>query len=204
MAHRLWPRAVVLVVSGCCGAALAVLELLRDDITPLTSDPTTTADLEPWTGLFSTLAVLGWALSAGVCVLAAAVLNGRRGGGGGSFFLATAGLLTYLALDDAYLLHEYIAPEVLGVPQPVVLALIAGAALLWATRFRHELAGSDLILLAVAAAALSGSVVTDTLGGYRLIVVEEWLKLSGIAAVAAWCLTTAAAALDDPCKTLRA
>jgi hypothetical protein len=195
MAHRQASRAVVGAGIGLCGAVLAVLKLTRDEVLSLTADPTTTADLPPWTGVFSTLGVIGWAASVGVCALAAVVLHARRSSST-SFFVATAALLSYLALDDAYLLHEYVGPEVLHVPQSVVVAALGAAVAVWAWRFRRRLAESDLLVLGIAGLALAGSVVVDATGRYGLIIVEDWLKLSGIAALFAWSLTAAESALE--------
>jgi hypothetical protein len=187
--------AVVLFAMVALAVALVAAALAGYDIEKLTGDVVSTASVHPWTGFLSTLGLLAWAVCFGICALAAAVL--RAGGDPRApFFIVTAALLAYLAADDAYLIHEYLADDVLGVPQPVVYAVLTGAIAYLGRRFWWVVAETDVRLLAIALGVLSGSVAID-LGEQhvRLSGLEEWLKLSGIAALCVWCFTAAAAAL---------
>lgn len=158
-------------------------------------DPTVTARLPPWTGFMSTLGLFGWALSAGASGAAALALA-WRGSGRARFFAATAALLVVLFVDDAFLFHDDIAPDRIGIPENVILALIAVVLASWAWRFRRQLAASHVGVLAVAAAAFAASTALDVTQSYELEPLEEWLKLSGIIAVGGWALAAAAEALD--------
>lgn len=190
--------AAVLVATVAIAIVLIAAELAGEDVEKLTGDVVSTASVHPWTGFLSTLGLLAWAACFGVCALAAAVLR-MRGDQRAPFFAVTALLLAYLALDDAYLIHEYLADDVIGVPQPVVYTALAAVIVYTGRRFRRVVAATDVRLLAIALGALSASVAIDVVEQQlHLAGVEEWLKLSGLAALSAWCFTAAARALDDP------
>ena len=176
------------------GGVLLAVKLSGLDALRLTRDTTTTAGLTPWTGFFSTLGLLATAASIGVCALTGATLR-RRGDGRSSFFLATAALLGYVLIDDAYLVHDYLAPEVLGLSQKLVYAGIAGAAALWAVRFWADIVEPGMGLFALAAAASGGSLLIDVAGGQPPLV-EDWLKFAGIGALTMWCFGRALVTLD--------
>jgi hypothetical protein len=181
----------VLAAIGAAGALLVLLGAVTPgNMSRFIDDPTATAGEPPWTGFVSTLGVLGWALSAGVCLVTALAL-GARGDRLMGMFATGAALFALLGVDDAFLLHDDIAAGRLGVPENVALALLAVAVAAWAWRWRGELARTDVRLLAVVALAFGASIALDVSRAYDLEAVEEWLKLSGILALVAWCLSAA-------------
>jgi hypothetical protein len=197
-------RLAVLAVAGVAivyGLLLLGLELAGEDVERFVRDPTTTTDVAPWVGMFSLLGVIVWTVCVTVCALAGVVLL-RRGDRRHRFFFATAALLAYLLLDDAYLLHDYMAPYV-GVPERLVTVLVAVAALAWTWIFRDEIARLGLPLFGVAAVAFAVSFMLD-FAGAGVVALEDWFKLLGLAALAAWCTTAALAAVEGGPDTLGA
>jgi hypothetical protein len=194
MGPRAYPLVVAAAVIAAAAVLLVVLKLSGVNLAAFTGDPTATAGLAPWNGAFSTFGLLLIAASVGAFVLAGSALA-ARGSDRATFFFATAALLGYLLADDAFLLHEYVGPRVLGVSQKLVYALTGLAGLAWVARFRAEIASSEVRLLAVALAGASASVAIDLWGSTPIL--EDWLKFVAIAAISAWSFTTTIAALND-------
>lgn len=177
-------RVAVAACSVGLGALLIGLELAAVE-GELTRDVATEADVVPWTGAISTFGLLVWSAMAGACVVTALALS-RHGLDESARFLGATGLLIgYLALDDAFLLHEQIAPYYVGVPQPVVYLLLVALVAMWAIRFRAAILRSDRLLFGVAGAVLGVAVLADVSGALP-IPAEDWLKCVGLGALAAW------------------
>lgn len=197
MARPRLPFALSLAAAAAIGICLLAAELAGYGVERLSGDIASTADVHPWTGAFSTLGLLGWAACCAMCAVAGAALRGR-GDPRSGFFLATAALLAFLTLDDAYLIHEFAVDQELGIPQTVVFAGIAIAALLVARRYWWAVVDTHVAVLVLAIGALAWSVALDipephvSFAGF-----EEWMKLSGIAALCVWCSTAAVRALND-------
>lgn len=103
-------------------------------LSQLSQDPTAVAQLPPFVGAVSTLAVVLWTVGAAVALFGGAVAGGRAG----SFLLHVGALTLVLALDDAYQLHESVVPGLLNIPEE---ASLAGYALVLAAavaRFPHR------------------------------------------------------------------
>lgn len=190
--------AVSVAAMAAFAACLVVAELAGYGAEKLSGDVASTASVHPWTGALSTLGLLGWGACAATFALTGVTLRGR-GDPRGGFFLAAAALLAYLTADDAFLLHEFALDQELGIPQPLVYGLLAAAAVLLARRFSRPLRDTDTHVLALALAALSASVAFDLLEQEVAAAgVEEWLKLSGIAALVVWCFTASVHVLKSP------
>lgn len=103
-------------------------------------DPTTSLGGHPLTGAVSSAGVLLWWTAVTACGLAA-VLNHRDGGPARTVaFFTTGGVLAgLLALDDLFLVHDYVGPRHLGIPEPLVLALLGGVGLIFLVAFSGEI-----------------------------------------------------------------
>jgi hypothetical protein len=198
---RLPPGGTALVLAGAAGLAvlLVVLRLAGADVIRLTGDPATSAGFGVSTGMFSIMGLLVFAAGAGACVVAALVLQGHdvqrfR------FFLATAALIAIVTLDDAFLLHEQVGPDKIGIPQPLIYLALGGVTAAWAVFFRDELLDSDVPVLICCAVGFGGSLFLDVIEAGDVAepntaTLEEWLKLWGIFALAVWCFAKARDAL---------
>lgn len=189
--------AVCVAAMAALAVCLGVGELAGYGVEKLSGDVVSTAAVHPWTGALSTLGLLGWGGCVAMFALTGVTLRGR-GDPRAGFFLAAAALLAYLTIDDAYLLHEFAFDDELGIPQPVVYALLAAAILWLARRYARVVGDTDIRTLALAVAALSASVAFDLVEQEVAVAgIEEWLKLSGIACLFIWCFTTAVHVLGE-------
>ena len=122
-----------------CALALAVGLVLLTSIQPwidprwLYMDTQTVGELSGdcchvYDGAVSTLGIMLWSATAAICLFGA-VLYAASDQKRAALYGLHGGLLSaFLALDDAYLLHEIVTPE-LGIPQIVFMAVIGAAAL---------------------------------------------------------------------------
>lgn len=154
----------------------------------LSRDPNYLAAAPFYAGALSNLGVLLWWSAGTAALLACALLWDRAANGRTAILLGTAGALScVLALDDLYMVHEIVAPRYFGVAQPVVMAVYALAAGAWAVSFRALLIRRHPAFLAFAALLIAGSVAVDVVRDHLPllnVVIEDGLKLAG---VAAWC-----------------
>lgn len=149
----------------------------------LTGDPVVLTDSPLYLGAVSFLGVLAWCATAVICLFAAQLLDPgvapeARG------YLRFAGVLSLvLCLDDLYLLHEEIFPNHLGVPQAVVLAIYAAAAVRMGWHYRGLLRASEFVLLGLAFGSFAISLAVDLFarGERRFYLVEDGAKLLGVA-----------------------
>lgn len=112
-------------------------------------------------GIVSTFGVIMWFATAAVCLFAAVVLHAQRATRDIVVFALMAGLLTgWLAVDDAFLVHENIAPK-LGIPQTAVILSIVIMALLYVLRCWRTIISIDPIMFGLAGAGLAASVGLD-------------------------------------------
>lgn len=180
------------------GAILLGVALLDDatDGAYYTRDTTAVGDLPPWAGAFSTLGLMLWGVAAGACALAGIAAR-RLGILQWRFLLSTAALMALLGLDDAFQLHETIGPEYLHLTEALVYMLIGGLALVWLLYFRGDVLGSDTVLFALAITCLMASLGVDVTHKVA-VVIEDWLKYSGLGLLMAWCFSISLAALRVP------
>jgi hypothetical protein len=101
-------------------------------------------------------------------------------------FLGLSGLASLaIALDDLFIFHEYVAPQVLGIQQLYVLLLYLIGGAIFLIAFRHRIWAGEAGLFGLAMAAMAASVVVDMVE-WRLpipydieILFEDGLKLTG-------------------------
>jgi len=166
-------------------------------------DPLTAAQLSgeccsTYFGFVSTLGVMLWVATAAVCLFSALILFARKSGNALILFSLTAGLLTgWLALDDAFLVHETVMPA-LGVPQNVVLAIYVVLTLAYVGTSWRTIMANDYWLLALGAGAFIASLAIDTIFKSLdpvLVQLEDSAKFFGIFCWASFHITTLARAL---------
>ena len=203
--RRGWSGRRGLLFAAAFGAGLFGLEVLGLDTSVLTRDTAAVASVPFWSGAISTLGLMLWTLAVGACLVAGLVLNALPGQERMSrLLLATAGLVTLIALDDALQFHERIAPDYLGIPQPAAYAVLALPALAYAIRFRVELMEGDRLLLCLGVGLLVLSAGADNLRFLaslpgvtteQIRIVEDIAKEVGRIAFVAWCFDSSRAAL---------
>lgn len=159
----LWP--VLSVLFGLYAAGtLALVALSAATNTPLamlTRDVAASLGAKFYIGLLSSIGALLWCAAATTCFLGAAVLrraSGQRECAG--FLLGSGVLLTFLGLDDFFMLHEVIYPR-LGLEEGVLVVLYAAGLVALILRYRSVLLDSDILLWVVGALLFVMSVLVD-------------------------------------------
>lgn len=150
-------------------------------------------------GFMSQLGIMVWISTAAICLFSGIVLmlvgSERR-----IFqFALTAGFLTgWLAIDDAFMLHEKVLPA-LGISQNVVLfSYIVLAVLYVATSWRLILE-NDFVLLMVGGTGFAVSIAIDIILHTPIwIHLEDSAKFFGICCWASFHITTLARIQLDP------
>lgn len=195
LASRLWaPAAAFLVASLLLAAGLVASSALDRAIGDFTKDPTAVLGGPFYVGFLSNLGVLAIWTGAVACLVSAAAL--RRVDENSAAALSAGGaILAVLALDDLFQLHEYVLPEILGVPQHRVVAIYGLAAVTYGIAYRRFLRDTDWPLLLVAAGFLGLSAIVDRLGdvsGAHHHLLEDGLKLFGVILCSAYFISVSA------------
>ena len=144
-----------------------------------------------YAGLVSNVGVLIGCAGAVTCFLVAWILRSSGARGENVLFITALGALTStLVLDDLFMLHEYVVPELVGGGEKVVLLayLVAGAAFL--ARFRRALAATHAVMLFAAGGLFAASVAADKLLDH-VHLVEDGAKLFGLVTLTAYLVFTA-------------
>lgn len=157
-----------------------------------------------WFGSISMLGILVWTATAAICLVGAAVLALFDAPKNRTAFCISAGTLTLiLALDDAYMLHEAVLPD-LGIPQNAVLGGLAVLAAAHLIGFRSTILRHSVWVLVIALAAFSESVLVDLFlhsPSPLKSFVEDGSKFLGIAA---WLVFHSFAVLEEILDTSQA
>jgi hypothetical protein len=156
-------------------------------IEALTRDMATLARLPPFVSIASSLGAFVMCATAACCLFAFFVARAGRGGEAPWHLLAVGLFSLYLMTDDFYEFHDRVFPDTLGVPQPLIYALIAGAAgaitLRWWRRFlafRPWLLGAALVFLSTSVALdLFDKPLFERLGEWQFFW-EDGAKFLGI------------------------
>lgn len=168
-------------------------------------DPLTAAELSgdcchSHYGFVSTAGVILWASTAAVALFTALVLIMMRTKTEIVFFPLLCGLLTgWIALDDAFLLHETVLPA-FGVPQNAIIATYVMLALFYFAFNLRQIFKRDFWLLVMGAGALATSIAVDVIFhslNPMLVLLEDSAKFFGIFCWASFHMTSFAALLKE-------
>lgn len=169
----------------------------------LLGDPATALEAPFYIGFVSNVGILLWAAAASVFLFGALLLGRRGGDAGWRRFLLCSGLLAaWLGLDDLFLLHDVVFPELLSIPQPAVAGAHAALTLVYLACFAPLILRTDFLVLLLAFGLLAASLALDQLDAVRALVPiaaalwEDAAKLLGIGAWLSYSVATTAAALE--------
>jgi hypothetical protein len=161
--RQLWPVLAVLFGLYATGT-LALVALGAATNTPLavlTRDVAATLGAKFYIGLLSGIGALLWCAAATTCFLGAALLRrstAQRACAG--FLLGSGVLLTFLGLDDFFMLHEVVYPRI-GLEEGVLVVFYAAGLVALILRYRSVLLDSEILLWAVGALLFLISVLVD-------------------------------------------
>ncbi len=181
--NRLALSLATLVALGGVLAALVLSQLVGVEPATLTRDIVAVLDTHLYVGMLSTLGIMLWSATSSLCLVVGAALLRRREADDAPIFLLAAGLLSaVLALDDAFLIHERVAPTYLHVPQTGVFLAYAGSVGGFLLVFLRRILASNFLLLGIALACLGTSMGLDLLLPYSRLetFIEDCFKFSGI------------------------
>lgn len=181
----------VLAISVLLAIAAAEV-VLQIPIPMFTKDVTAIAEIHPLSGILSNIGIYLWCISATASFFAAMVLRVLGRTKIVSFLFNSAFLSTYLMLDDAFLFHEFMAPEFLGISENLAIMTLGIAVLVYVKSFLPVILKTDRIVFIAALTFLSSSVALDfilktwfqQIGQWEFLI-EDGAKWLGIVS---WCI----------------
>lgn len=183
--------------SGLVAAVTAVTNIPAE---ALTRDALAVAEAPLYIGLLSNIGLMIWAAAAAILLFSWALLRRIAPGHVLKPLMLASSLLTVLLLvDDAFMLHEELLPNTLGIPEGLVLgsyAAMGGAYLLF--NWRAMLRTYYLPAL-IAGGLLGASLAIDVvlpMSSFETFV-EDSLKFAGILSWLAYAVTVAGQIIDE-------
>ena len=152
-----------------------------------TRDPTATMGVNPFVGIVSNIGVLLWCVSASICLFTFFSIIKRRNNqlNEDTLFLLFFGLTTsILLLDDLFLIHEFIGPRILNIPEKQIYVFYGMIVLFGIVRFKKVILQNEWVILSLSFSFFALSVAIDIFGSLPYIpsstFVEDSFKLLGI------------------------
>jgi len=148
-----------------------------------TSDPADISDTHPFNGFLSNVGVVLWFSTCAISFFA--YYFGRLTGKNNDLLklLLYSGMLTLLlGVDDLFMLHEYILPETLHIPQLIVYAIYGLIVSAYFLLFYKQILVTKYNMLLLALFLLGSSVACDVLLPSRGLqyILEDGFKVLGI------------------------
>ena len=182
--------AMALVASAVLVSAAIAAALTNHPVGFFTRDPVAASETPPYVGMVSTLGILCWWTTAVCLAIAAwhAHLGNRKPH---RFAFAVAALaVAYLALDDAFQVHEWLLPR-LGIPEQVSQLTYMAAFGAMVLTGRAIVARKRMSLLVVTGGFLGAAVAIDVvLDGLRFVWLEDSFKFVGLVGLAVYAVAT--------------
>lgn len=148
-----------------------------------TRDPAATFQTYPLIGVISNLGILLWCTTASVCLFTYMVHFSSSNIVVRQFLLTSGLFTTVLLFDDLFMLHEFVMPDVLGIPEAVIYSSYLVFILIYLIKYRAYLLKTEYMVLIIACGFFSLSILSDVYLPQTGIVylVEDGFKLFGIA-----------------------
>lgn len=168
-----------------------------NDLSYYWRDPAAIVNTGPWIGFFSSIGIFLWWIAGAVSVFAALLIRNAHPFRRVAAFLLAFGLFTgFLALDDFFMIHEWVVPTYLPLSEDLMFGVYSVVGTALALLFREEIRSTPVLLLGLAVGCFGLSILTDLVGPDRFLslgmppgmlwsleyVVEDGLKLLGIVA----------------------
>lgn len=115
-----------------------------------------------YVGFMSQIGIFFWSAAATVCLFAFKLLSGKEDRKELRYFLLISGLISlFLGLDDVFQLHEEVLPNLVGIPQVVVLTSYGIIVLLYVSEFYQLILKTAYVLLIMSVFFFGISLVID-------------------------------------------
>jgi len=176
IASRTGLPALLLVMVAAIGGALAHV-----DLGLLTRDLAAVGHVPPYYSAISSLGILCWAITAGLCFFTALAVIGEAR----VFLLGAAALSAFLCMDDLFMFHEGVFWHVFRIPQKVTYAAYMAIVALHLFRCRAYVLDGCWGALVLALGLMGGSAAIDVIFSYMpremtATFYEDSLKFVGI------------------------
>ncbi|MEP1122584.1 MAG: hypothetical protein ABJH68_01675 [Ilumatobacter sp.] len=187
--RRTW-RVAAGVVAGVAIAAIALAIVIyvsasRDIAFGIFTGESSRAVVDDWyAGLLSDLGLAIWAFGA-VGSLLAALLHLRRGRPGAGFFAAMGVITAWLAADDAFLWHEELIPDTVGVDEKVVFVVYGVVTVAAMVAGRSTIVRNLWWVLGTACVLLAGSIVAERVG-FSLWTTDDVVSVFKFMGIVTW------------------
>jgi hypothetical protein len=185
--QRAFIKRPLLVAAGVSaagvGLVLATAKLAALPVDDLVRDTFAVAGVPIYIGLLSNMGIMAWAAAATLWLFGWGLLRQLAPAHYLRRFMLASGLLTLtLLVDDAFMLHELVLPEVLGIPERVVLLGYVAAGLLYIVAGWEGFLKTNFLPGLVAGLLLGASLGIDFVANFGPIesLVEDSLKFAGI------------------------
>ena len=163
----------------------------QTNITFYIRDVAAITNVHPMVGVLSNLGIFLWCVAASVTLFAAFIVRHFEQLNIFKFLLSSSLLSTYLMLDDAFLIHEVLAVQYLGMHEKAVLFILGFATLVYLVSFRKIILLTNYKILIASFVFLAISILTDgildpwfwSLGDWEYFI-EDAAKWLGIVS---WC-----------------
>ncbi len=166
-------------------ATVVYVSATRDIAFGIFTGESSRAVVDDWyAGLLSDLGLVIWAVGA-IGSLLAALLHLRRGRPGAGFFVAMGVITAWLAADDAFLWHEELIPDTVGVDEKVVFAVYAVVTVVTVVAGRSAITRNLWWVLGAGCALLAGSIVAERVG-FSLRTPDDVVSVCKFMGIATW------------------
>ncbi len=171
---------VTLMVAFTCIGILALSYIFDSELDVFTRDIVATAHLPNYTGVLSTLGIIGWGATVTICFLGYFLFQSRPYAR--KFMLGSALISFVLLLDDMLLLHENVMPDIIPYGEKVTYILYGLLILFYLWLFLEEILKSYYLLFFGALIFLGISIVIDVALPFlpEITFVEDVFKFTGI------------------------
>lgn len=182
------------------GSLILAIALIEQPGSMLTDDPAAITNQPFYLGAFAHLGILLWCATATISFFTFALLKDVVNQSQSRRFFLSSGMITILLLlDDLFLLHENVLPNIFGIPQKLVYVIYAIIVAFYLIKFSKLIFKTNFIPLLLALALFAISIFNDQLTFFAEYnkdlhtVVEDGSKLLGIYC---WLIYFAVGSLD--------
>ncbi len=150
-----------------------------------TSDPVQVLGGQPFTGFLSNLGILFWTATISITGFTSYFVRTLSSDKSKTEFLFYSSLFTtFLMLDDLFLLHEWILPDWLNIPETLTYLAYGLILVVYFRAFYKVFVNGEYVLFLLAIFLFGSSITFDLLSGFFKIpfqyLIEDGLKFVGI------------------------